>query len=73
MNEQRLRQLLTDVQGGKLDVDQATQRLRALPFEELGFATLDHHRAVRQGFPEVIYCEGKTPSQKLQFKNSRYF
>ena len=63
MNEQRLRQLLSDVQHGKLNVEDATQRLRALPFEELGFATLDHHRAVRQGFPEVIYCEGKTPTQ----------
>ncbi|MGB0389166.1 MAG: nickel pincer cofactor biosynthesis protein LarB [Ardenticatenaceae bacterium] len=63
MDEQRLRKLLTDVQGGKVNVDEATQRLRGLPFEQLGFATLDHHRALRQGFPEVIYCEGKTPAQ----------
>lgn len=63
MDEQRLRALLKSVQQGEVKIDDATQQLRRLPFETLDFATLDHHRALRQGFPEVIYCEGKTPNQ----------
>jgi len=63
MHEQTLRQLLDDVRAGKLDVDEALERLRAMPFERLGFATVDHHRAIRCGFPEVIFCPGKTPEQ----------
>lgn len=44
---------------------QALERLRTLPFEDLGFAAVDHHRSIRQGFPEVIFCEGKTQAQTL--------
>ena len=46
-----------------MGIDQALTRLRKLPFEQLGFATVDHHRSLRCGFPEVIYCPGKTPQQ----------
>ncbi len=63
MNEERVRALLEEVQTGTVSIKAATDQLRRLPFEELGFATLDHHRALRQGFPEVIYCAGKTPEQ----------
>lgn len=63
MTEARIRELLERVQSGVETVDGALRHLRALPFEELGFAKVDHHRALRCGFPEVIYCEGKTPEQ----------
>ena len=65
MNQDRLQTLLTQVQRGVLDVPDALQRLRTLPYENLGFASLDHHRALRQGFPEVIFCEGKTERQVM--------
>jgi NCAIR mutase (PurE)-related protein len=63
MDHKRLTQLLKDLRAGKVDVPRAVARLRSLPFEELGFASLDHHRSIRQGFPEVILCEGKTKAQ----------
>jgi hypothetical protein len=63
MDALRLTELLEKVHNGKLSVPQAVARLRDLPFEDLGFAKVDHHRAVRQGFPEVILGEGKEPKQ----------
>jgi len=66
MNEETIRQLLEDIRGGRLNTDEAISRLRHLPFEPLGFAHIDHHRAVRCGFPEVVYCEGKTTKQVLK-------
>jgi NCAIR mutase (PurE)-related protein len=63
MNQERLRKLLEDVRAGRLDPDAALDQLRDLPYEDLGFARLDHHRALRAGFPEVVYCAGKTPEQ----------
>jgi NCAIR mutase (PurE)-related protein len=59
MDEQKLAKLLEKVQRGEVAVDTALERLRHLPFEDLGFAKVDHHRALRQGFPEVILGEGK--------------
>jgi NCAIR mutase (PurE)-related protein len=58
-----LRKLLDDVAAGRLDTESALGRLAHLPFEELSFAKLDHHRALRCGLPEVIFGEGKTPEQ----------
>lgn len=58
-----VRRLLEQVAQGDVSVDGALGALRALPFEDLGFATLDHHRALRWGFPEVIFCQGKTAEQ----------
>jgi len=55
--------LLNDVREGRTGVDQALDRLRNLPFEDMGFAKLDHHRALRTGMPEVIFAAGKTTSQ----------
>ncbi|MEW6662005.1 MAG: nickel pincer cofactor biosynthesis protein LarB [Bacillota bacterium] len=63
MDISRLRDLLEKVQKGQLEIDQALGHLRSLPYEDLGFARVDHHRALRQGFPEVIFCPGKTPEQ----------
>jgi len=64
MNESQLAALLGDVADGKASVESALARLRTLPFETLeGVATLDHHRPLRTGFAEVIYCEGKTAQQ----------
>src|SRR4030095_3176117 len=60
MTEDQLRQILGDVRSGALSDDQALERLRNLPFEDLGFANVDHHRTLRQGFPEVIFGAGKT-------------
>ncbi len=63
MNEDTLRALLAQVAAGQQNVDQAVAALRSLPFEDMGFARLDHHRGLRWGFPEVIFCPGKTPAQ----------
>jgi NCAIR mutase (PurE)-related protein len=63
MNAENLKKLFAQVRSGKLSPDAAVERLRHLPFEDLGFAKLDHHRALRQGIPEVIFAQGKTPSQ----------
>ena len=63
MNSQALRKLFDQVKKKRLSPDAAVERLRHLPFEDLGFAKLDHHRALRQGMPEVIFAPGKTPSQ----------
>ena len=71
MNPEALKDLLQDVQAGKTSIDQAVQRLRRLPFEDLGFAKVDHHRAIRCGFPEVIYCQGKTVEQIVSITEAR--
>ena len=63
MDANELRKLLTAVQGGELAIDAAVERLRDLPFEDVGVATIDHHRALRQGVPEVVLGEAKTPGQ----------
>jgi pyridinium-3,5-biscarboxylic acid mononucleotide synthase len=63
MNQSALRQLFNDVRAKKLSPDDAVAGLRHLPFEDLGFAKVDHHRALRHGMPEVILGEGKTPAQ----------
>ena len=63
MDIERLRTLLEQVKTGETPVEKALDDLRSLPYEDLGFAKLDHHRALRNGFPEVIYCPGKTTEQ----------
>ena len=63
IDEERLRALLSAVRDGGIDLEQAVQTLRDLPYEDLGFAKVDHHRALRDGFPEVILGLGKTPEQ----------
>ncbi|MGH7388429.1 MAG: nickel pincer cofactor biosynthesis protein LarB [Candidatus Rokuibacteriota bacterium] len=63
MDRQALRGLLDDVRAGRLGVEEALGRLRRLPYEDLGFAKVDQHRALRGGAPEAIFCPGKTPDQ----------
>ena len=63
MNPDSIRKLFDQVKKGKLSPDDAVQRLRHLPFEDLGFAKVDHHRPLRAGMPEVIFGQGKTPKQ----------
>ena len=63
MNVAVLKKLLTDLRNGRIGVDAAFERLKVLPFEELECATIDTHRSLRQGFPEVIYGEGKSIGQ----------
>jgi NCAIR mutase (PurE)-related protein len=60
MTEDQLRTLLEEVRSGASDIDSALHRMRHLPFEDLGFANIDHHRALRHGIPEVIFGLGKT-------------
>ena len=63
MDKDVLRQMLDDVQHGRVSVEAALTRLAGLPFEDLGFAKIDHHRALRAGGPEAVFCPGKTPEQ----------
>ena len=63
MTSDAIKKLFDQVKRGKLSSEEAVQRLRHLPFEDLGFANVDHHRALRVGMPEVIFGPGKTPQQ----------
>ena len=61
---------MEQVRSGRVEVDQAMERLRDLPFEDLGFARVDHHRQLRRGFPEVIFCPGKATDQIIRIFES---
>ena len=63
MRAEQIESLLAEVAAGRLTPKAALDRLRHLPFEDLPFARIDHHRSLRQGQPEVVFCEGKTPDQ----------
>jgi len=63
MDRDQLRSLFEQVRSGGVDIDGALERVRHLPFEDLGFAKVDHHRELRHGMPEVIFAKGKTPEQ----------
>ncbi len=63
MEPRRIKKLLQDVRSGKIDPDKALEKLKNLPFEDLGFANIDHHRSLRTGLPEVIFAPGKTTGQ----------
>ncbi len=63
MDRERLKELLQSFSERRIDMEETLERLRQLPFEDLGYARVDHHRALRQGFPEVILGQGKTPDQ----------
>ncbi|WP_271811669.1 nickel pincer cofactor biosynthesis protein LarB [Clostridium beijerinckii] len=63
MNKEEIKELLESVKDNKLNVDEAIEKLEDLPFKDLGFAKIDNHREIRVGYPEVIYCEGKTVEQ----------
>ncbi len=63
MEQKALSELLENFRAGRVTLDECLARLRSMPFEDLGFAKIDHHRAIRCGFPEVIFCEGKSVQQ----------
>jgi len=63
MEKNRLEQLLMRFQSGEADLAQTLDTLKHLPFEDMGFAKVDHHRALRTGYPEVVFCQGKTHEQ----------
>jgi hypothetical protein len=63
MNRETLQKLMKQVRQGTTSPEEAVAQLRHLPYEDMGFARMDNHRALRQGFPEVVFCEGKTVEQ----------
>ena len=63
MNAEQIRKLLEDVAAGRTTVDAVLEAMRAAPIADLGFARVDTHRALRCGYPEVVFCQGKTPEQ----------
>ncbi len=63
MTEAEIRKILGSVRSGQTSIDEAMEKLKHLPYENLGFARIDHHRSIRQGFPEVIFGRGKTAKQ----------
>jgi len=76
MDQSYLQDILNQVAGGRMDPQEALEQLKELPFQDLGFANIDQHRNLRTGYPETIYCQGKTPEQvaaivdKMKEKNS---
>ncbi len=72
MTEDQIRKILEEYRAGALSPDDALHRLRSLPFEDLGFANIDHHRTLRQGFPEVIFGMGKTVDQVAKIVESMH-
>lgn len=66
MDRPILKRILSDLKRGRIGVGEAMERLRALPYADVGFAKVDTHRSVRKGFPEVVYCPGKTDEQILR-------
>ena len=63
MREEYIKEILGAVRDGSMSEEQAFEELKDLPYKDMGFANLDNHRQIRTGFPEVVYCEGKTPQQ----------
>src|SRR5450759_5069686 len=63
MDIHRLKKILDAVKSGKMPVNQALDSLRTLPYDDIGYAKLDLHRGIRTGFPEVVFCQGKTDEQ----------
>ncbi|MGI1657854.1 MAG: nickel pincer cofactor biosynthesis protein LarB [Desulfitobacterium sp.] len=66
MDQEQLLALLQGVKEGSISLDCALNELKSLPYEDLGFAKVDHHRTIRNGFPEVVFCQGKTKEQIVQ-------
>ncbi|MCK4352257.1 nickel pincer cofactor biosynthesis protein LarB [candidate division WOR-3 bacterium] len=63
MDKLKIKQILEDVKSGKFTIKEAMEKLKCLPYQDIGFAKIDTHRGLRKGFPEVIFCEGKSKSQ----------
>lgn len=74
MNLEEIRELLQNVKNGDISIDDGVDKLKDLPFKDLGYALIDNHREIRVGYPEVIYCAGKTIGQVkgiIEFMNSK--
>jgi NCAIR mutase (PurE)-related protein len=72
MDELRIRKILESIKSGKLNVDAAFNKLKYLPYEDLSFAKVDHHRYIRQGIPEVIFAKGKKGEDVIAIARSMY-
>lgn len=72
MHNKKLREVLGRLQKGKLDIDEALDSLKDLPYENMDFARVDHHRSLRQGMPEVVYAEGKRPEETISIARAIY-
>jgi NCAIR mutase (PurE)-related protein len=74
MYKEKIKEILLDVRNHKIPIEKGLKILEHLPYENLGFANIDHHRALRKGFPEVIFCQNKSPEQvaKIFKKMSKY-
>ena len=70
MDKKKIEELLQMVKESEIDIPEAMKKLRGLPYEDLGFAKVDHHRVLNKGFPEVIYCPGKTSLQIIHIAES---
>src|SRR5262245_19703384 len=70
MDPERLKELLLQFKEGRMELDQTLERMRHMPYEDLGYAQVDHHRSIRVGFPEVIFGPGKTPEQIMGIASS---
>jgi pyridinium-3,5-biscarboxylic acid mononucleotide synthase len=71
MDKELLLKLLTSLHENTISIEDAFSRLRDLPFQDLGFAKIDHHRALRKGYPEVIFCQSKTPQQVVSIASEQ--
>jgi pyridinium-3,5-biscarboxylic acid mononucleotide synthase len=71
MDNAQLTQILEMLRDQNISVDEALTQLKDLPFKDLGFAKVDHHRALRKGYPEVIFCQNKTPEQIVQIARTQ--
>ena len=72
MDESKIRNILGSIRSGRLSIDAAFRKLKHLPYEDLSFAKVDHHRHIRQGIPEVIYAEGKREEDVVAIARSMY-
>ena len=66
MDIETLRTMLEAIESGEISVDQAIERLRGFPYDDLGHTRLDTHRTLRKGLPEVVFCQNKTPTQAVE-------
>ncbi|TAL26743.1 MAG: 1-(5-phosphoribosyl)-5-amino-4-imidazole-carboxylate carboxylase, partial [Nitrospirae bacterium] len=72
MDSQRVKKIFESVKAGKLSIEEAIKKLKHLPFEDISFAKIDHHRQLRQGVPEVIFASGKTGAQVISIARAMY-
>ncbi|HEX3019369.1 MAG TPA: hypothetical protein VHP36_03665 [Chitinispirillaceae bacterium] len=72
MDQHQLLSILDQLHNHSIDVEQAFNNLKDLPFQDLGHAKIDHHRTLRKGYPEVIFCQNKTSQQVVRTKKEQY-